>query len=91
MNKEKFMQLVSEAFDNGAYIDIVFSQYDKVEDKFIPNNEHKAKKRIELARAALGGVIENPDYKSIAPGFTLNSEEIRIHSAYVRGELKKYA
>ncbi|MBS4173514.1 hypothetical protein [Bacillus sp. FJAT-49736] len=90
MNKEKFMQLVEEALDKGHYIAIHFSQFDKVDGKFIPVNHDSAMERLEIAQSAFEGEFRFDEATSDDqyPSYWHRGKYITVSSSYMKEELQ---
>lgn len=96
MNKEQFMELVSEAWDTGAFIRIQFCQMDKINGQYHPSSEKIAINRIKLAESALDAKAEyrddtHPSNINGVGSYNVSFENISVDASFHIKEELKYA
>lgn len=84
MNKEKFMQLMSDAFDNGSYISIHFPHIEFLIDETHYVTKEEQETRLQLAKEALGQTVIGESSDKIADSFVIEKDNIRFNFSYNR-------
>jgi hypothetical protein len=83
VNKDKLVQLLSEALDKNCSINIHFSQFHN-DGKFTPVTEQEAKETIMKFAEALGtSVIIKNDKQEYADHYLVEDRKFRICCSYI--------
>jgi hypothetical protein len=91
MNKEKLMQLLSEAIDKGSYVSIHMSQFDQSEGKFAPVNQETANDYINRFQEAFGIDKEvTHDTNGHSHSYSFSTGEYYVACSYVPNKQTEY-
>ncbi|KOP81971.1 hypothetical protein AMS60_05415 [Bacillus sp. FJAT-21945] len=81
MQKEKLMQFLSEAIDNGAEISIFLGQFNRNKD-FTPVTRKDAFRLAGLVQEAIGGEIKEIVHKEVCDRFDIETDNFKIAIAH---------
>jgi hypothetical protein len=76
MNKDKLMQFLSEAIDNGAELHVYMGQYNSTKD-YAPVGKYEALRFAAMFKDAVGGEITENTHEKVCETFNVDVDKFR--------------